>query len=51
MYFNIINPFCIIYKKALHELISYKWEHRHASALILKSFIKQNGFEYIDFKY
>ena len=48
--FFIINPFNVIFNRALYEFLNPKWEHRHASGLILKSILKSNGFEYLNFK-
>lgn len=48
--FFIINPFNVIYNRAIYELLCPKWEYRHASGLILKSILRSNGFEYLNFK-
>lgn len=48
--FGIINPFNVIFNRAIYELVCPRWEYRHASALVLKSILRQNGFEFLDFK-
>jgi TATA-binding protein-associated factor len=48
--FYVINPFNVIFNRAIYELVCPRWEYRHASGLILKSILKSNGFEYLDFK-
>lgn len=47
----MINPFNVIYNKAIYSLLNHKWQDRHASALVLKSIVRQKGFPYLGFKY
>lgn len=49
--FHIINPFNVIFNRAIYELLSPKWEHRHGSGLVLRSIVRQMGFSFLNFKY
>lgn len=44
----IESPFNkIFYNFALQNIFSLNWELRHSSALVIRSFIRQNGFNVI----
>ncbi|CAK70522.1 unnamed protein product (macronuclear) [Paramecium tetraurelia] len=47
----VINPFNVIYNRAVYELMNHKWQERHASALVLKSIVRQKGFLNLGFSY
>ncbi|KAM3139078.1 hypothetical protein pb186bvf_008889 [Paramecium bursaria] len=47
----VINPFNIIFNRALYEILSERWQERHSSGLVLRSITRQAGFEYIGFQH
>ena len=42
-FLELINPFSFIFWKALDDCLSVRWEKRHASVLVLRSFIRNKN--------